>query len=450
MLDSLLPRFADSVRQLSDSLSREPLVQSASDVTGHVLASTLNMFSSVPLAISRQLGITTLPTLLISDKNIVASTNSILADFKLGLGKEDVHMNITHLILKYGYAVEEHDVSTSDGYLLMMHRIPSNGSVVLLMHGFLGSSDDFVVAGPQAGLAYLLSNAGYDVWMGNARGNKHSRRNMHHRPSEAKFWDFSWHEIGCNDLPAMIDYVLHATGKEKLKYIGHSQGTTSFFVMASERPEYNEKIGLMIALSPVAYMSNAKSPFVRMVAPHGPLLQSISRSLGLYEFFPDNALLATLRQLMCGLGPLSEILCGNVMFLVAGFSLEQLNVMNLPVVFSHAPSGASMKQLVHYGQLVVSEDFRQFDHGTNENLNRYGSEVPPKYPLEKITAPVSLFYSDDDWLAHPIDVDVLYNRLNNCVDIHKVRSPFNHLDFLFAKDFVELIYQRVEKLLDSF
>ncbi len=61
----------------------------------------------------------------------------------------------------------------------------------------------------------------------------------------------------------MIDYVLQQTGFEKLHYIGHSQGTTSFFVMASERPAYNDKILSMQALAPVAFMSNLRSPFVR-------------------------------------------------------------------------------------------------------------------------------------------------------------------------------------------
>lgn len=449
VLDAILPGFARSVRKLSDSLSRFQLLQDANRLTGDALATTLNTVSSVPLAISRYLGVSTLPSLL-TDKNVLDHSDGILQNFKLGLGNEDVHMDITHLIMKYGYAVEEHDVITSDGYVLMMHRIPGNGAVVLLMHGLLGSSDDFVVAGPDAGLAYLLADAGYDVWMGNSRGNKHSRRHSELHPSEALFWDFSWHEIGCHDLPAFINYTLDFTGEETLKYIGHSQGTTAFFVMASERPEYNDKVSLMIALSPVAFMSHAKSPLIRMLAPHGPVIQSVSKSFGIYEFFPDNAVTTALRQVMCGLGPLSEVLCGNIVFMMTGFSLDQLNVMNLPVLFGHLPSGASMKQFAHYGQLVVSGHFRQFDYGTEENLQRYGSEVPPGYPLERITAPVSLFYSGEDWLAHPIDVDALYSRLNNCIDIHKVRSPFNHLDFFFGKDFVELIFQRVSKLLGSF
>lgn len=63
--------------------------------------------------------------------------------------------------------------------------------------------------------------------------------------------------MGMEDIPAMIDYVLaHNPDYEKLHYVGHSQGTTAFFVMASERPEYNDKIYVMNALAPVAFMGN--------------------------------------------------------------------------------------------------------------------------------------------------------------------------------------------------
>lgn len=64
----------------------------------------------------------------------------------------------------------------------------------------------------------------------------------------------------------MIDYVLQQTGEEKLFYIGHSQGTTSFFVMASTRPEYNEKIRLMVALAPVAYMKHIPNLTFKIIA----------------------------------------------------------------------------------------------------------------------------------------------------------------------------------------
>lgn len=120
-------------------------------------------------------------------------------------------------------------------------------------------------------VAYLLSDMGYDIWLGNARGNIYSRKHVAFDPDgdridRKRFWDFSWHQIGKIDLPTMIDYILQKTEYTKLHYFGHSQGTTTFFVMTSERPEYNDKIIAMYALAPIAFMSNVRSPLVRLGA----------------------------------------------------------------------------------------------------------------------------------------------------------------------------------------
>jgi len=71
----------------------------------------------------------------------------------------------------------------------------------------------------------------------------------------------SWHEMGVYDLPAVIDYILTNTEEKDLHYVGHSMGTTMFYVLMSLKPEYNVKIRHMISLAPVAFLRNTKSPF---------------------------------------------------------------------------------------------------------------------------------------------------------------------------------------------
>lgn len=72
--------------------------------------------------------------------------------------------------------------------------------------------------------------------------------------------------MGIYDLPVMIDHILNTTGYKKLFYAGHSQGSTAFFVMASELPEYNDKINAMFSLAPVAYCSKMFSPVMQFLA----------------------------------------------------------------------------------------------------------------------------------------------------------------------------------------
>ncbi|XP_037042421.1 lipase 3-like [Bradysia coprophila] len=374
---------------------------------------------------------------------------------------EDAFLLVPELIRKHGYPAERHTVRTSDGYLLEMHRIPfsphnttaEGRQPVFLMHGLLDSSSTWVIMRPGNGLAYLLADMGYDVWMGNARGNRYSRNHVTFDPDgrrsdRRRFWEFSWHEIGTTDLPAMIDYVLAQTGYEKLHYIGHSQGTTSFFVMASERPAYNDKILSMQALAPVAFMSNLRSPFVRAASLFLNTLDTATSVLGIYEFLPTSELLALGGQAACRDEAWTQALCYNVLFLIAGFNSAQTNTTMIPVMLGHTPAGASANQLIHYGQGVRSRRFRQYDWGMVSNLWTYGSINPPAYNLRNIRAPVALHYSANDWLAEPVDVEELHQGLPNVIGKFLVPDPlFNHLDFVWAIDVRTLLYDRVFQIM---
>ena len=62
-----------------------------------------------------------------------------------------------------GYPAEEHVVETDDGYLLTMHRIPGSvgASPVLLQHGLVCSSFDWVVSGKGKALGNITIDIKY-------------------------------------------------------------------------------------------------------------------------------------------------------------------------------------------------------------------------------------------------------------------------------------------------
>lgn len=72
--------------------------------------------------------------------------------------------------------------------------------------------------------------------------------------------------MGTIDLPNTIDYILEKTGEPDLSYVGHSMGTAIFFVLCSERPEYQEKIRSMAAMAPIAYLNHVKSPIMTFLS----------------------------------------------------------------------------------------------------------------------------------------------------------------------------------------
>lgn len=122
------------------------------------------------------------------------------------------------IAIRHGYQAEAHTVLTADGYLLTLHRIPcsrkgcgglrrGSGQPIFLQHGLLSSSADWLLSGPEKALAFILADLGYDVWLGNARGNTYSRHHINMSNNDAKYWDFSWHEMAQFDLPAEIDFI---------------------------------------------------------------------------------------------------------------------------------------------------------------------------------------------------------------------------------------------------
>ncbi|TDG48666.1 hypothetical protein AWZ03_004995 [Drosophila navojoa] len=337
---------------------------------------------------------------------------------------EDAKLSTVQLLAKYKYPGETHTVTTEDKYVLQMHRIARPGAKpVLLMHGLLDSSATWILMGPHSGLGYFLYDAGYDVWLGNVRGNRYSRSHVKLNPDTDKsYWSFSWHEIGYYDLPALIDAVLAKTGYQKLSYFGHSQGTTSFFVMASTRPEYNAKIHVMSALAPVGYMTNMQCPFIGIGHRVLPMIGEGQEILPYFKGFS-----------ICMMSETVMDICMFYFWRMFGKDPPETNMTMLPAMFAHVPAGANSNQFLHYLQLQKSDRFCAYDHGEKENQRIYGRSKPPDYPLEKVTAPVALYYTQNDYLSAVKDVKRLIKRLPNVVENHMYPyKKWNHMDLIWG------------------
>ncbi|XP_030384539.1 lipase 3 [Scaptodrosophila lebanonensis] len=363
-------------------------------------------------------------------------------------------------IKSHGYPGESHFVETEDGYVLNMFRIPYSPKlnnaqeqrpVVFIQHGLFSCSDCFLLNGPDNALAYNFADAGYDVWLGNARGNLYSRQNTKMSVNHPYFWKFSWHEIGAYDLPAMIDYVLAETGEKALHYVGHSQGCTTFFVMGSFRPEYNEKIKTAHMLAPPIFMGNVTDGIVVATAPYVGTPGTGASLLENQLFIPQNTFISRLLDTMCSTETIMLEYCKTLFLMWAGPDLGNLNVTLLPQLAETHPAGISSNQGIHFVQSYVSNDFRQYDWGTKKNLEAYGQAEPPSYDLTKISSAVYLYYGLADGSANKEDVLRLPEYLPNMRLLHEIPEPtWGHLDFIFAQQVKEVINDKVLSYSNSY
>lgn len=147
--------------------------------------------------------------------------------------------------------------------------------------------------------------------------------------------------------------------------------------------------------------------------------------------FPGTAQLRVLAPMYCADKTINENICTVIIQTYFGYNWKEINKTLVAVAVGHSPAGASIKQGVHYGQLVKSGRFCQFDYGPLENMNRYNTLTPPDYNISKITSPMYLFYSVGDMFSDIRDVERFKKELPNVKAYVRVDDPkWTHLDFV--------------------
>ncbi|KAJ8366150.1 hypothetical protein SKAU_G00149810 [Synaphobranchus kaupii] len=365
----------------------------------------------------------------------------------------EVNMNVSEIITFWGYPSQEYEVVTEDGYILSVNRIPHGVKgkpsdaprpVVFLQHGLLAAGSNWVTNLANSSLGFILADAGFDVWIGNSRGNTWSMKHVKLDPRQDAYWKFSYDEMAKKDLPAVINYITKTTGQEQVYYVGHSQGTTIAFIAFSTMPELASKIKMFFALAPVATVAFTESPMTKLsIFPEFVIWDLFGRK----DFFPQSPLIKWFATKFCSHDPLSE-LCGNIFFVLCGFDEKNLNMSRTPVYTTHCPAGTSVQNMIHWSQAVHRGKLMAYDYGKAGNMAHYNQSTPPLYQVKDMKVPTALWSGGHDTLADPKDVAALLTQIPNLV-YHKNIPHWEHLDFIWGLDAPQEMYSEMVQLMEQ-
>ena len=291
--------------------------------------------------------------------------------------------------------------------------------------------------------AFILARAGYDVWLGNNRGNRFSTGHLTLTTKDKEYWDFYQEDMGLKDLPTLIDFILETTGYENISYVGHSEGTTQMFLGASLDPDYfTRRINLFVAMAPVASTANISNKFIVEAASKIKLLElALVRELHYYNWFAPMPLADGAIDAACDMLP---GLCKEVAHKLL-HNDEVDNAARFDVFMSNEPSGSSYRTFVYYAQMINNGLFTRYDYGPIENRQVYGQADVPLVPIENYNIPTVLLSGDIDGLATPADVAWLSGALGDKV-VFQQQYHMDHFTFAIGKDMTFFSQDAVDQL----
>lgn len=370
--------------------------------------------------------------------------------------------DITEIADIYGYIVREHVITTEDEYVLVIHKLEKKGirytpsrKIAYFHHGLLTNSELFLLGGTKERiLPFVLVDMGYDVWLGNNRGNKYSMKHTKLSIDDAKFWDFSLDEYALYDIPNAIDYISsHYEESAKITYIGFSQGCSQLFASLSLKPELNTKLNLFIGLSPAIIPRNLNHPIFKAI-----VIQSAKNNEFLYSMFGNKAILPSVAFWSYFLGSsLYEKVVDTSLVYLFGWSGKNMTKSQKKIGYPHMFSNSSVKSLIHWFQIINSKRFQMFDETCNIGMTKLSNissvsrsktnRVAPFPIAHHLNVPTFLVYGDSDILIDMENTKELILNINdkmknNIIDI--VNCPgYEHMDTLWGKNVVDDVFTKV-------
>lgn len=342
---------------------------------------------------------------------------------------------------RHGYEIVKHEVITKDGYILGIYRIScvnhtnvGKQQPVYLLHGALSSSDAWVNLGRKS-LGFKLADKGYDVWLGNTRGNFHSPGHIKYNLKENSFWNYTLDDMGNYDMPAAMDYIKQETNKQ-IVHIGHSQGSLQA-LMYAVRHHSEAKLNLkgLILLAPVTFIPYVNDLTLELFK----LASSLIKKVAIRTNIVTKICTSTKTMLQ---------ICNMFTDLMYGPNNNTYVMEEMPLFYSYMYNRESMKPLYQVSQQGNAQRFQSFDYDI-KNKFIYHSEKPPSYEINKIQVPTYLFVGTNDKITTVERAQWIYGNLTVSEKEIHVLNNFNHMSYFFSKDVEGELHSKIFNILEN-
>ncbi len=363
---------------------------------------------------------------------MMKSSLVILLIALIHVSKADVDLSTYYKVFmrNNGYKLEEHAVRTDDGYILSLwHLIPKSTTqkVVYFQHGLTDTAWCFFQLGAQS-LPFLLMKEGFDVWLGNSRGNVFSTKHKTKDSSDPKsgFFDFKLDDHVKYDLPATIKYIKTQTGGKKMSYVAHSQGSTIFFMLYMLNPSLVESsFDHFSSIGTVPNIAHAKFEPIKLLDTIYGILDNLNLNKGMLTLtHPQRLSLAN----FCKTLPNA---CKT--FFETGASIKPTGRIDYKKVYNYLyyyPGGTSKLNLLQWSQIHKSKKLVYYNPNFDKEktAKAYDTNTLKKWKIKALVA-----RTDMDTLSSYEDVTEFYNLIENksyvkLLDLKK----YGHLDVLAA------------------
>ena len=334
---------------------------------------------------------------------------------------------------------------TDDGYRLQIFHVRDKDrhdpslKPVIMHHNLGGSAENWLNQGGKDSPAVILAGEGYDVYLTNARGNPYSYGHAKYKTSDKRFFDFSFQQMKF-DIKANLEFVLRHSGKDKVHYIAHSEGATT--VMAA-LADPSREIGKFLEKHLITFYAFAPVIFLKSSN------MACTLFMGQFVFPPFRALLA-----LFGVYSQAPKRQKNHWFVQKFFELNiwldsklckppRNPIHNLEAFETWSKNtapgfGLSFQQIGHflqgYSEKGDVKNFKKYNYGKKINLERYGTEEPPRYDLGLVQAKIVLYYVETDQFIKLESVEYLKEELCNADVKFMYKKGWNHGTFLFPKE----------------